>query len=112
MRIAVFSTKPYDRAALDAANRTFRHDLVYFEPRLTPQTAALAHGFEAVCPFVNDQLTAEIIEELAGNGLRLIVLRSAGFNHVDLRAAARHGVTVARVPAYSPHAVAEHAVGL
>jgi D-lactate dehydrogenase len=112
MRIAVFSTKPYDRAALEAANREHGHTLVYLEPRLTPQTMELARGFEALCPFVNDQLSEEILESLAEDGLRLLTLRSAGFNHVDLAAADRLGITVARVPAYSPHAVAEHATGL
>lgn len=112
MKIAVFSTKPYDRQALDDANRRYEHELTYFETRLTGSTAALVTDFDAVCPFVNDQLSAEVIAKLANAGVRLITLRSAGFNHVDLRAAARHGVTVARVPAYSPHAVAEHAVGL
>ena len=112
MRIAVFSTKPYDRQALDEANASHGHELVYFEPRLTAETAPLAVGFDAVCPFVNDALSAPVIEALAAGGVRLLTLRSAGFNHVDLAAAEAHGVTVARVPAYSPHAVAEHAVGL
>jgi D-lactate dehydrogenase len=112
VRIAVFSTKRYDRQALDAANERHGHDVTYFEARLTPETAALAAGFEAVCPFVNDQLSADVIERLAADGLRLLALRSAGFNHVDLAAAARLGVTVTRVPAYSPHAVAELAAGL
>lgn len=112
MRIAVFSTKPYDRAALDAANASHRHSLHYFETRLTAETAPVARGFEAVCPFVNDQVTADVIADLASDGLQLLTLRSAGFNHVDLEAAAASGVVVARVPAYSPHAVAEHAVGL
>ncbi len=112
MRIAVFSTKGYDRLALDEANRRHGHELVYFEPRLSRDTAPLARGFEGVCPFVNDQLPTEVVAALAEGGTGLITLRSAGFNHVDLRAAAAHGVTVARVPAYSPHAVAEHAVAL
>lgn len=112
MRIAVFSTKPYDREALDAANARHSHELVYFEPRLTPVTVALARSFDAVCPFVNDQLSAEVIQALADGGVRLLALRSAGFNHVDLRAADACGVTVTRVPAYSPYAVAEHATGL
>jgi D-lactate dehydrogenase len=111
VKIAVFSTKPYDRQALDSANR-WGHDLTYFEARLTPDTAPLARGFETVCPFVNDQLSSDVIEMLAADGLRLLALRSAGFNHVDLAAAERMNVTVARVPAYSPYAVAEHAVGL
>jgi D-lactate dehydrogenase len=112
LNIAVFSTKPYDRAALDEANRHHDHSLTYFEPRLSRETVALAHGFEALSPFVNDELSAGIIAELAHGGLRLLTLRSTGFNHVDLAAAREHGVTVARVPAYSPHAVAEHATGL
>lgn len=112
MRIAVFSTKSYDREALEAANERHGHELVYLEPRLTPETAALAHGFDAVCPFVNDQLPSEVIDVLASGGVRLLTLRSAGYNHVDLRAAAGRGIVVTRVPAYSPFAVAEHAVGL
>lgn len=114
MKIAVFSTKSFDRASLDEVNRNRGRDhaLTYFETRLTPETAGLAEGFEAVCPFVNDDLSEGVLATLADLGVRLLLLRSAGFNHVDLRAAARYGITVARVPAYSPHAVAEHAVGL
>jgi D-lactate dehydrogenase len=112
MRIAVFSTKPYDRVFLQEANRAHSHELVFFEPRLTAETAVLAHGFPAVCAFVNDDLVAPVLEELHQNGTRIVVLRSAGFNNVDLNTASRLGITVARVPAYSPHAVAEHALGL
>lgn len=112
MRIAVFSTKPYDRSSLDEANRSHGHDLTYFESRLTPDTVSLADDFEGVCAFVNDQLDAGVIESLAKKGTRILLLRSAGFNHVDLRKADELGITVARVPAYSPYAVAEHAVGL
>jgi D-lactate dehydrogenase len=112
VRIAVFSSKPYDREVLDRANQRHRHDLHFFEPRLTPDTAALAEGFDAVCPFVNDELSAPVVAALAAGGVRLLTLRSAGFNHVDLQAAAKHAVVVARVPAYSPYAVAEHAAGL
>lgn len=112
MRIAVFSTKPYDRQALEEANARHGHELVFFEPRLGPSTVALAKGFEAICPFVNDDLSRPVIEALGGGGTRLLTLRSAGFNHVDLGAAAEHDMVVARVPAYSPHSVAEHAMGL
>ena len=112
LKIAVFSTKPYDREALEKANPGHGHELTYFETRLTEDTVALVQGFDAVCPFVNDELSEPVIATLASAGVRLLTLRSAGFNHVDLRAAAEHGLTVARVPAYSPHAVAEHAVGL
>ncbi|TVP78643.1 MAG: 2-hydroxyacid dehydrogenase [Gemmatimonadales bacterium] len=112
MKIAVFSTKPYDREALDEANHRHDHDLTYFEARLQPPTAELARGFEAICPFVNDELSGPVLRTLAEGGVRLLTLRSAGFNHVDLDAARELGLTVARVPAYSPHAVAEHAAGL
>lgn len=112
MNIAVFSTKPYDRRALEEANQGHGHELTFFEARLTPETMSLGRGFEAVCPFVNDYLSAEVIATLAEGRVRLLTLRSAGFNHVDLRAAKEHGITVARVPAYSPHAVAEHAMAL
>ncbi|MCL4741334.1 MAG: 2-hydroxyacid dehydrogenase [Phycisphaerales bacterium] len=112
MRIALFSAKPFDREFFDRANARRGHDLVYFEPGLDATTAGLAAGFAGVCPFVNDRLDRACIESLAAGGTRLLALRSAGFNHVDLDAAADRGITVARVPAYSPHAVAEHAVGL
>jgi len=112
MRIAVFSTKPYDQRFLAPAAANAGHDVVFFEPRLTVETAPLASGFESVCAFVNDRLDAAVLEQLHAGGTRLIALRSAGFNHVDLASAAELGIRVARVPAYSPHAVAEHAVAL
>lgn len=112
MKVAVFSTKAYDQQFLEAANRSQGHELVFFEARLTPKTASLAEGFPAVCVFINDQLSGETLRILAEKGTRLIALRSAGFNHVDLAAAAELGITVVRVPAYSPYAVAEHAVAL
>jgi len=112
VKIAIFSTKPYDREALAAANDRHGHELSFFETRLQPSTAGLARGFDAICPFVNDELSAPVVRTLADGGVRLLTLRSAGFNHVDLDATREAGVSVARVPAYSPHAVAEHAVGL
>jgi len=112
MRVAIFSTKNYDRTFLEAANATCGHELVFFEPRLTEETTALAGRFPAVCVFVNDQLSATVLNTLAGQGTRLIALRSAGFNNVDLIAARELGLTVVRVPAYSPYAVAEHTAGL
>lgn len=112
MRLTVFSTKPYDRQFLEAANAARGHDLRFLEHRLTADTAVLAAGSPAVCAFVNDVLDASVLEALARGGTRLVALRCAGFNHVDLTAASRLGLAVARVPAYSPHAVAEHAVGL
>jgi D-lactate dehydrogenase len=112
MKVAVFSTKPYDREYLDRSNAAHGHELTFFEAHLGRETAILAKGHGAVCAFVNDVMDGEVLRQLAAGGTRLIALRSAGFNHVDLAVARDLGVTVARVPAYSPYAVAEHAVGL
>lgn len=112
MRVAVFSTKPYDRKFLEEENRDHKHDLVYFEPGLNASTAALAVGFESVCVFVNDRLDAEVLRVLSNGGTRVVALRCAGFNNVDLLAAQELGLSVVRVPAYSPYAVAEHTAAL
>src|SRR3970282_1521320 len=112
MKLAVFDTHTYDREALAAANGRYAHDLTFFEPRLTRQTASLATGVPAVCCFVNDRVDAATLAALQAVGTRWIALRSAGYNHVDLDEAGRRGVVVVRVPEYSPHAVAEHTVGL
>jgi D-lactate dehydrogenase len=112
MRVAVFSTKAYDRRFLEAANRGFGHRLDYFEARLDASTAALAESYPAVCTFVNDRVDAAVLEILARGGTRLVALRCAGYNNVDLEAAERLGVAVVRVPAYSPEAVAEFTIGL
>jgi D-lactate dehydrogenase len=108
VKVAVFSTKPYDREFL----RSGSHEFVFFEPRLDAKTAGLARRFDGVCLFVNDAADAVAVDALADGGCRLIALRCAGFNNVDLAAAARCGIVVCRVPEYSPYAVAEHAVGL
>lgn len=112
MKVAVFSTKSYDRRFLEAANREGRHELLFLEARLSLQTAPLALGAPVVAAFVNDQLDAEVLKLLAQQGAQLIALRSAGFNHVDLPCAEALGLPVVRVPAYSPHGVAEHTIGL
>lgn len=112
MRIAVFSTHSYDRTFLDGANERYGHEIVYFDPRLTRATAVLADGFPAVAAFVNDELGGETLRALARGGSRLIALRAAGFTNVDLETAAELGIRVVRVPAYSPHSVAEHTVAL
>jgi D-lactate dehydrogenase len=112
MKLALFDTHQYDRDSFAAANVDGRHLLTFFEPRLTQETATLARGYQGVCPFVNDKLDAPTLTLLAEGGTRLVVLRSAGYNHVDLSAAARLGLSVLRVPEYSPYAVAEHAVAL
>ena len=112
MRTAVFSTRSYDRRFLEAANTGHDHELVFFEPRLTEDTAPLASGSLAVCAFVNDELGAPTLTRLREGGTELVALRSAGFNNVDLESAARLRLRVVRVPAYSPHAVAEYTIGL
>ncbi|WAC59008.1 2-hydroxyacid dehydrogenase [Brevundimonas sp. SL130] len=112
MRIAVFATKAYDRRFLDLANAEFGHDLSWFEARLDETTAPLADGFDAVCVFVNDRLDAPALTRLAQGGVRAVALRCAGYNNVDLRTAESLGLTVIRVPAYSPEAVAEFTLGL
>jgi len=112
MKIAVFSTKSYDREFLATANEKFGHELVFLEPRISLETSILAAGFPAICVFVNDFLDGKILNAIAKQGTRLIALRSAGFNHVDLNVARDLGLTVVRVPAYSPYSVAEHAVGM
>lgn len=112
MRIAVFDTHSFDKAAFTLANGRHGFGLTFFEARLTAATANLAAGFRVVCPFVNDRLDAAALSLLHDGGVRLIALRSAGYNHVDLRAAADLRLPVVRVPEYSPYAVAEHAVAL
>lgn len=111
MNVAFFSTKKYDRSsflAADAGGHTFR----FFEPHLSSETVPLAQGHDAVCVFVNDRLNTEVVAALAALGVRFVALRCAGFNNVDLAEAARLGVGVGRVPAYSPFAVAEYTVAL
>lgn len=112
MRVLVYSAHSYDRRDLDAANAQARHALVYTEARLSAETVPLAAGYPAICSFVNDLLDAAVLAALHADGTRLIVLRCAGYNQVDLHAVERLGIEVLRVPAYSPHAVAEHAVAL
>ncbi len=112
MKIAVFSTKSYDQTFLEEANKVYRHELSFLEPRLTKETTPLAAGFPVVCGFVNDVLDADVLTVLAAQSTRLIALRCAGFNNVDVEAAQELGLTVVRVPGYSPHAVAEHTAGL
>lgn len=112
MQVAVFSTHSYDRSSLSAANVRALHEFTFLDAGLNASTASLASGFPAACVFVNDCVDASVMAALHAGGTRLLVLRSAGFNNVDLQAADRLGITVLRVPAYSPHAVAEHTVAL
>ena len=110
MKIAVFSTQKYDREFLSAVPT--EHKFVFFEAQLNNDTVNLTQGFDGVCIFVNDHADSEIISELKNNGIKVIALRCAGFNNVDVKAAEKAGIRVVRVPAYSPEAVAEHAVAL
>lgn len=117
LKIAFFGTKSYDRIFFSELSKdhgvgTYNVDLKYFSSRLTEETAMLAQGFDAVCIFVNDEAPRAVVEKLHECGVRLILLRCAGFNNVDLDAAKEYGMTVLRVPAYSPYAVAEHAMTL
>lgn len=112
MDIAFFDTHTYDRQAFERANALRHHTFRFLEPRLTQTTAPLAIGAPVVCAFVNDSLDAGTLRVLHDGGTRCIALRSAGYNHVDLEAAAALGMPVVRVPEYSPHAVAEHAMAL
>jgi D-lactate dehydrogenase len=113
MKIAMFNTRKYDREFFDAANaKSNHHELVYLEPHLDQTTASLAEGIPAACIFVNDSADAETLRILAANGTKYLLHRCAGFNQTDLKVATELGIKVARVPAYSPYSVAEHAAGL
>ena len=110
--IAFFGTKPYDEASFNEKNKEFGFELRFFKGHLNRHNVLLTQGVDAVCIFVNDTADAEVIKTMAANGVKLLALRCAGYNNVDLKAAAENGVTVVRVPAYSPYAVAEYTVAL
>ncbi len=111
MKLAFFDTKPYDRDAFEASAKGHDIKVKFFETKLTPDTVGLAKGFDAVCVFVNDTVNQEVIDALYDGGVRLIALRCAGYNNVDVTAAFGK-IHVVRVPAYSPYAVAEHAMAM
>ena len=111
MKLAFFDAKTYDMPGFDACAKDTELEIKYFETRLNEDTVSLASGFDAVCVFVNDTVNAAVVNKLYSYGIRLIVLRCAGFNNVDM-AACQGKIRVFRVPAYSPHAVAEHAMAL
>ncbi|SHE46296.1 D-lactate dehydrogenase [Marinitoga hydrogenitolerans DSM 16785] len=112
MKIAFFSTKKYDMDFFNKLNEKYNFDIKYFESKLNEKTAILAKGFDVVCAFVNDDLNKKVIKILKENGIKLIALRSAGFNHVDISAAKKYNIKVVHVPKYSPYAVAEHTIAL
>lgn len=112
MKIVFFSAKPYDKLFFDKANQQYGFEIEYYETHLGPHIVNVVENAEAVCVFVNDKLNSEVLEVLAARGVKIIALRCAGFNNVDLETAKRLGFSVCRVPAYSPEAVAEHAVAM
>ena len=117
LKVAFYGTKDYDRIffselAKDIGDGAYNAELTYFSSRLTIESVHLSQGFDAVCIFVNDEAPREVIEQLAANGVRLILMRCAGYNNVDLAAAKEYGMTILNVPAYSPYAVAEHAMAI
>lgn len=110
--IAFFGSKPYDEASFNEKNSEYGFELRYYKGHLNLNNVILTQGVDAVCIFVNDTADAEVIRQMAANGVKLLALRCAGYNNVDLKAAAENGITVVRVPAYSPYAVAEYTVAL
>ncbi|MEO8342311.1 MAG: 2-hydroxyacid dehydrogenase [Gallionella sp.] len=112
MKVAVCSAQSYDREFLTAANANFKHELVFFEGRVAVESAPLFFGFPVICAFVNDLLNEDVLRTLSSQGLRLIALRCTGFNNVDVLAAKNQGISVVRVPAYSPYSIAEHTLAL
>jgi D-lactate dehydrogenase len=112
VKIAFFDAKSYDRENFDKVNQTFGFEIKYYKERLSMNTVSLTQDMDVVCIFVNAECDARVIERMAGYGVKLIALRCAGFNNVDVTAAKKYNIRVVRVPAYSPHAVAEYAVTL
>lgn len=117
LKIAFFGTKDYDRTFFgelvkDKGEGTYNSEIKYFTSRLGPETVRLARGYDAVCAFVNDDLSKPVVRSLGDYGVKLILMRCAGFNNIDLEEAKRQGITILRVPAYSPYAVAEHAMAI
>ncbi|MDE5962565.1 MAG: 2-hydroxyacid dehydrogenase [Alistipes sp.] len=112
MKVMLFGTQPYDQQSFERIRKSYGFEMIYHRSHLNAKNVPLAQGADAVCVFVNDTVDAETIRGLSELGVRLIALRCAGFNNVDLQAAARCGIPVVRVPAYSPHAVAEYAVAM
>ena len=111
LKVAFFDAKPYDIDSFESVNSSFGYKLRFHSSHISPDNLGLVLGYDAVCAFVNDQITADVISGLVKSGVKLIALRSAGYNNVDLKAAYQH-IHVVRVPAYSPYAVAEHALAL
>ena len=109
-KVAMFDTKPYDKIWFDRLNDD-RYEIHYFEGKLTTDTVSLTKGYDVVCAFVNDDIDKEVVEQMCENGVKLLAMRCAGYSNVDIKAASGK-LKIARVPAYSPYAVAEFAMGL
>lgn len=112
MKIALFGTKPYDKIWFESKSKDYDVDISFFEASLNVDTAPLAAGHEGVCAFVNDDVSEPVVDKLAELGVKIILMRCAGYNNVDIKAAERHNIPVMRVPSYSPQAVAEFAMAL
>ncbi len=112
MKIAFFDTKRHDKLSFDSFNSSYGFSITYIESHLSPETVSLAKGHDAVCVFVNDKITKAVLEELQQNGIKLVALRCSGYSNVDIEEARSKSIAVVRVPSYSPHAVAEHTLGL
>ena len=112
MKIHFYSSQPYDIDFFEKVNKHFHHELVFHDYALNEETVELVNNVTCICVFVNDRLTAPVLEKLYAKGVRLVALRCAGFNNIDVVTADTLGITVVRVPAYSPESIAEHAVGL
>ncbi|MEP7319773.1 MAG: 2-hydroxyacid dehydrogenase [Panacibacter sp.] len=112
MKVAIFSTKYYERELLNTFNTGGKHQLTYFDNPLNEDSTHLTTGFDAVCVMLTDKINEAVIDKLSPNNIKLIVLRSAGYDNVDIAAAAKRNIKVLRVPAYSPQAIAEHAAAL
>lgn len=112
MRIAFFGTKEYDKKIFNQILPEYKHEIKFYRPKLSPETAIMAQSYDAVCGFVNDIISGETLKILAQHQIKLLLLRCAGYNNVDLEAAKNYGITVLNVPSYSPEAVAEHTMAL
>jgi D-lactate dehydrogenase len=112
MKISLFSAKPYDKEYFEKVNKSFGFEIEYFDTHLGPHIINAIEDTDAVCAFVNDKVDAKVIESLAAKHVKIVALRCAGFNNVDLDAAKKYGMKVCRVPSYSPEAVAEHAIAM
>lgn len=112
MKIAFFGTKEYDKKIFKQVLPAYKHEIKFFRPKLSPETAIMAQSYDAVCGFVNDIISKETLSILASHQVKLLLLRCAGYNNVDLDAAKEYGITVLNVPSYSPEAVAEHTMAL